>query len=619
MQILIVNSTNNPPVLIIPEDTCVVAGTQLIKTIRATDPDPGDFINIYSYPPTNFSFTGPQASPASGTFNWTTQCSDVRNQPYSIVFKAEDLWNTDTLTDYKTWLIYVKGPAPTGLSATPIGNTVALTWNPYPCSNAEKIEIYRKACGPVVYQQQPCETGVTGFDGFVKIGEVAANGLPNFTDTNNGTGLERGIEYCYFIVAKFPLPKGGESYASQQACTGLRLDVPMPTNASVSATSASLGSITVNWLAPIESPLLPPYTYTLQRANGITGTAFTTIASGITGTSYTDIGLNTLDSAYTYRIGLTGGGFSDIASSTYLSNVPGDRAMTLTWNSDVPWREDSVWVYRSVNGSAFVPIVSLAKNPKQYLDNQGLQNCDTVCYYLRIFSSYCDPKLPGAVYENNSETSCGVPVDVNPPNPPQLTVRGCEGDLTVFTDLLDWNDVGDPLCNNIRNYNVYFSEYFDTELRQITTTDFTVTEYSYIDLRSTAGCFAVSAVNRQGVEGPKSEKVCVDDCVYYELPNLITPNGDSLNDRFRPFPIPRGVEVVDFKVYNRWGGLVFSMNDNVNLQWNGRALDGEKLSDGVYYFSAEVKYFRRKNKSDEHKTLKGWVHVLDNTNSPLNE
>lgn len=618
MQIEVFNSTNNPPVLMIPNDTCVVAGAQLIKTIRASDPDAGDRINIYAYPSTYFSFTGPQFSVASGNFNWTTQCSDVRAQPYSFVFKAEDVGNADTLTDYKTWLIYVKGPAPTGLNATPVGNAVTLTWNPYVCTNAEKIEIYRISCDSSGYKQQPCETGKTGLGGYVKIGEVAATAT-SFLDNNSGQGLQRGTKYCYFIVAKFPLPKSGESYASTEACTGLRLDVPVITNATVVTTSATTGSVTLNWLAPSESPLPAPYTYVIQRADGVNGTTFATIASGVSDTTYNDNNLNTLDRGYNYRIQLVGGGLSDQASTTYLSNTPGDKKINLTWNSDVPWNEDSVWIYRSINGSAYAKLVSLNGNPKSYTDSQGLQNCDTACYYVHVFSSFCDPKLPSVVFENNSETSCGVPTNVNPPRAPDLTVKGCEGDLSVFTDILNWTNVSDPQCNNIRNYNVYFGEYEDSELKLIATTDYTDLDYIYSNNKTTAGCFVVTAVNKQGVEGYQSNKVCVDDCVFYDLPNLITPNGDSLNDVFRPFPIPRGVEVVAFKVYNRWGGLVYSSNNSITLNWSGRSNDGEPLSDGIYYFSAEVKYFRRKYRGDEHKTLKGWVQVLDNRGAAAKE
>ncbi|HWZ23565.1 MAG TPA: gliding motility-associated C-terminal domain-containing protein [Cytophagaceae bacterium] len=610
MQIEVVNSTNNPPVVIIPNDTCVVAGAHIVKTIKATDPD-GNAINLLAYPSTYFTVPfNPQASPATGNFNWQTQCSDVRSQPYFFVFKAADVVPVDTLTDYKTWSITVKGPTPTGLTLTPNSNSIQLSWNPYLCSNAEKMEIYRKSCDSIGYHQAVCESGLTGFPGYVKIGEVSI-GTTTFLDDNNGLGLKKGTEYCYIIIAKFYLPAAGESYASNENCGNVKLDVPIVTNVSVLTTSASSGTIDVEWLAPFTAPFPGPYSYNVYRAKGILGTSFSLIGSAVT-SPYTDSGLNTLDSAYNYKIELVGGSNSDAASSIFLQTTPGNNSINLQWNSSVSWLEDSVYIYRSINGNRpYTKIAVLMGNPKKYTDSQGLTICDTACYYVKVFSTYCNPLLSSVVYENLSETSCASPFDGKLPKTPVLTVKGCEGDLTVFNDLLNWTNVSDPLCNNIKNYNVYFSDYEDSNLNLIAVTDYTVTNYVYNNTQSTAGCFAVSAVNKSGVEGNKSAKFCVDDCVYYELPNLVTPNGDSLNDKFFPFPIPRGVEVVKFSVYNRWGALVFLTERDIHINWAAVSNSNQKLSDGIYYFSAEVKYFHRKNRADENRLIKGWVQILN--------
>ncbi len=608
MQIDVVNSVNNPPVVIIPKDTCVAAGAHLVKTIKATDPD-GNDIYLQAYPSTYFTVPfNPQATPATGNFNWQTQCSDVRGQPYFFVFKASDVVPVDTLTDYKTWSITVKGPVPTGLSAVSVGNTIQLSWNTYLCSNAEKMKIYRKSCDSSGYHQTVCESGLTGFAGYIKIGEVPI-GTTTFIDSNNGLGLSRGTEYCYIIIAQFPLPAAGESYASKENCTNAKLDVPILINVSIISTYASSGTIDVEWLAPFSAPFAGPYFYNVYRAKGLQGTSFSLVASSAT-SPYMDSGLNTLDSAYNYKIELVGGNNSDAASSIFLQAIPGNNSINLQWNSNVSWMDDSVYIYRSINGAAYTQLSTLMGNPRKYTDNQGLTICDTACYYIRIFSSYCDPLLSSSVYENLSETSCASPFDSRLPKTPVLTVKGCDGDLTVFTDLLNWTDVSDPICNTIKSYNVYFSNYENSEFSLMATTDYTVMNYVYTNTQSTAGCFAVSAVNKSGVEGNKSAKVCVDDCVYYELPNLITPNGDSLNDKFMPFPIPRGVEFVKFSVYNRWGALVFLTERDIHINWSATS-GNQKLSDGIYYFSAEVKYFHRKNKADENRLIKGWVQILN--------
>ncbi len=76
--------------------------------------------------------------------------------------------------------------------------------------------------------------------------------------------------------------------------------------------------------------------------------------------------------------------------------------------------------------------------------------------------------------------------------------------------------------------------------------------YVHGNLPHHAGCYYVTAVDRSGNECP-SNTVCKDNCPYYELPNVFTPNGDGSNDLFTPFPCPRFVQSVSFVVHNRWG------------------------------------------------------------------
>ncbi|MEZ4892672.1 MAG: gliding motility-associated C-terminal domain-containing protein [Saprospiraceae bacterium] len=38
---------------------------------------------------------------------------------------------------------------------------------------------------------------------------------------------------------------------------------------------------------------------------------------------------------------------------------------------------------------------------------------------------------------------------------------------------------------------------------------------------------------------------------------MLTPNGDQFNDVFRPAVYQSEVEVLEFKVWNRWGSLIY--------------------------------------------------------------
>lgn len=64
-----------------------------------------------------------------------------------------------------------------------------------------------------------------------------------------------------------------------------------------------------------------------------------------------------------------------------------------------------------------------------------------------------------------------------------------------------------------------------------------------------------------------------------------SPNRDGLNDRFMPFPV--GIrELKYFKVFNRWGQLLFSSN-KLHEGWDG-TLNGKEQPTGVYVWMAEA-------------------------------
>jgi gliding motility-associated-like protein len=64
-------------------------------------------------------------------------------------------------------------------------------------------------------------------------------------------------------------------------------------------------------------------------------------------------------------------------------------------------------------------------------------------------------------------------------------------------------------------------------------------------------------------------------------PNVMTPNGDGLNDIF----LIKGLELFDeskVQIFDRWGNVVFSSDDYENT-W-----DGGELPEGTYYYILEV-------------------------------
>ncbi len=71
-----------------------------------------------------------------------------------------------------------------------------------------------------------------------------------------------------------------------------------------------------------------------------------------------------------------------------------------------------------------------------------------------------------------------------------------------------------------------------------------------------------------------------------EIPNLFTPNGDGINDKFVVRLKDDGKKdyraaylATEFLVFDRWGRKVFGQTDYKSEDW-----DGDRLSDGTYFY-----------------------------------
>lgn len=86
------------------------------------------------------------------------------------------------------------------------------------------------------------------------------------------------------------------------------------------------------------------------------------------------------------------------------------------------------------------------------------------------------------------------------------------------------------------------------------------------------------------------------------IPNAFSPNNDGFNDYFEIYS--DGIEILQLKVFNRWGGLVFEANGN-DSKWDG-IIKGKPAQVGVYVYLLDyVDVY-----SGEAATVSGNVMVL---------
>jgi gliding motility-associated-like protein len=77
---------------------------------------------------------------------------------------------------------------------------------------------------------------------------------------------------------------------------------------------------------------------------------------------------------------------------------------------------------------------------------------------------------------------------------------------------------------------------------------------------------------------------------FYKLPNVFSPNNDGLNDFFNVIitesSFIEAVTIINFKVYNRWGNLLYD-NDNPDTGWDGNH-QNERSPAEVYAYVVEL-------------------------------
>ena len=84
------------------------------------------------------------------------------------------------------------------------------------------------------------------------------------------------------------------------------------------------------------------------------------------------------------------------------------------------------------------------------------------------------------------------------------------------------------------------------------------------------------------------------------VPNAFTPDRSSFNNTF--FPVMESVLAVDFKIFNRWGELIFRTND-IFSSWDG-TYSGENVPEDVYIYVIETtSILNEKDKFVGHVTL----------------
>ena len=644
MQVVVGSCPNNdPPFIQVPLDTCVEAGAQITKNIIFGDPNvptlTNNFNNVVTLQGNGGAFSGPNplatltnsvfsvtstsGSSTTASFSWQTACSHIRLQPYQTVFKAEDNGAPTSppikLVYFATYNIRVVPPSVKNVTATPIGSTMKITWALSTCNPSNNpiiaYKIYRKNdCTPFVYD--PCQTGVNPTSGFTYIGQTTPT-INLFIDNNSGNGLVVGQDYSYLVVAVYK--DGSQSYGSSPVCAKLKRDVPVLLNVDILSTSTSTGSVYIRWTRPLvnlgnfDTLALPgPYQFNLKHRFNSTG-AYTTIFNTAspyffkTDTEFVHTNINTDATNQDYMVefiaATTTVGTSQRATSIYLTAVPADRHIDLQWTSATPWNNYKYTVYRK-NPSSTTYTAIATTSLTSYTDTTKIANRYTYCYKILGEGKYSDPTIYNPLL-NNSQEICATALDLTPPCTPTLSIiADCP---TGIVDI-SWTNVK-PICSDdVIRYNLFYKPTVNDTYQQVATlSGASSTSFNYDGLELISGCYAVQAVDSSNNVSQLSSDFCIDNCPEFELPNIITLNGDDVNDFYKAIKV-RQIKEIDLVIFDRWGNLVYKTKDPY-FKWDGTSLQSkQQVSEGTFFYICDV--FEPRLKGIVKRNLKGYMQVV---------
>lgn len=209
----------------------------------------------------------------------------------------------------------------------------------------------------------------------------------------------------------------------------------------------------------------------------------------------------------------------------------------------------------------------------------GLPNDTMLCQNENLI---IDATTPNATYSwSNGSTKPNIAVDSSGEYSVKVLVNGCEKKDTIrvsYTTPPKINFSDDTtLC---KGDALFVGEISDIK------TDFLWPDLS-INSSITVneeGLYWLEAKNRCGSDRD-SIQILIENCeCIVNIPNIFSPNFDKINDQISP-QIYCNLESFKFKIFNRWGKIVFYSLDS-NLKWDGYS--NEKLCNpGVYYYTVE--------------------------------
>jgi len=177
-----------------------------------------------------------------------------------------------------------------------------------------------------------------------------------------------------------------------------------------------------------------------------------------------------------------------------------------------------------------------------------------------------------------------------------LTDKGCKDTISKPIEIYPRPDVtltfsGPTAIYENQNVKITANGSFDSALWSTGATTFDITV-------NKQGIYNVEVTDSNGCKDTTSAWISIIKVSDFRITDVITPNGDNVNDYLHIYDLPFFTPIV-ITIYNRWGDQIFT-SDNYNNDWDATR-NGEALPEGAYYYVLQTRL---------GTTYKGTINVL---------
>lgn len=437
----------------------------------------------------------------------------------------------------------------------------------------------------------------------VTCNSIAANGSdfslsPAIANVVSAVGLNCSVSFdtdSLLVTLDKTIPPGTYSLIAKNGSDGNTLldncDNSVPVDQQVNFTVAVLQPTHIDSLAPVgckPTQLRLVFKKNIQCASiapdgsdfMITGTFPISIASAVGNcnsdgtTSFIDINLtqpiyNAGSFTITLKNGLDGNPIIDACGIP--TPIGEGKSFTtkdtvnagFTYNIALGCKTDTVSFFHNGNNGVNVwrwtfdnNVISSNQNPQLFYDSYGPKQA-----FLFVTNGVCSDSTSQTFTLDNELTASFTAPDIL-----------CPEDLAVFTD----NSVGKIIS-------------WDWDFANGATANTKIAPPQGYPVTNSPRVYKIRLIVGDGVclDTAYRDMTVVKSC-YIAVPNAFTPNGDNLNDYLYPLNAYKA-DNLEFKVYNRFGQLVFETKD-WQVKWDG-SIKGNPQPTGTYAWY--LKYINR--------------------------